>query len=245
MPRPKRFSRAFTRVELLILVATITLLALIAAPVLATSKSDSERAICFNNLRRIGQAVRQWGGDHYEEPPWLTPISDGGTRPDRPGSVVKPALAWGEYLSLSNELATPRVLACPADASARVASDWSAGPGGLLNVNFRNQAISYLVGLHADSIHPRALLAADFNMRLSGNGGCVPAMVNSCYTISAPYISSPPEAVQWTNGPHGSVAGHLLVVDGSVAFLNSEGLTRTVSTINSTENGNHHILRAH
>ena len=45
-------------------------------------------------------------------------VSRGGTRPD---SGFKAGNAWFEFTALSNELVTPRILACPADdAAARV-----------------------------------------------------------------------------------------------------------------------------
>jgi hypothetical protein len=189
----------------------------------------------------VGGAVRQWSGNHFEEPPWLTLVSDGGTRPDTGG---KAGAAWVEYLSLSNELVAPRVLACPADTRVKIASEWSAGPNALLNAAFRQQAISYLMGLHANAIRPTALVAADFNIWLSGPEGCGPAAVNNASSIRTIVGSPPPNAIRWTNGPHLS-AGHLLVVDGSVMFLNSAGLTRTISTVNSGPTGNTHVLPAH
>jgi len=236
--------RAFTRIELAAVVVGMALLSVIALPLLGTTRADSERAACYNNLRQIGRAVRQWSGDHFEEPPWLTSMSDGGTRPD---GGMKIGAAWAEYLSLSNELFTPRILACPSDAGVKVASEWGVGPNGLVNPGFRRQAISYLLGLHANSLYPLALVAADFNIRLSGPAtGCELAAVNNAYALySTPPLPPPPaESVRWTNGPHLS-GGHLLVVDGSVMFVNSAGLTRTLSTLNSEDNGIHHVLRAH
>ena len=195
----------------------------------------------------LQQSAAHWlcctavGEDHSEVPPWLTFVSDGGTKPNSGG---KAGAAWVEYLSLSNELVTPRVLACPGDTGGKVASDWGTGPNGLLNPGFRQQAISYLLGLHAYAERPMALVAADCNIRLVGPFGCGPTAVMNASGIVTTVGSPPPETAQWSTGPHGS-AGHLLVVDGSVAFLDSAGLTRTLSMRNSTDNGAHHVLRAH
>ena len=235
--------RGFTRIELLATLITAILLAILALPVLATSTADSQRAQCFNNLRQIGRAMRQWGGDHFEEPPWLTLTTDGGTRPT---TGTKAGNAWAEYLSLSNELVTPRILACPGDTGAKVASEWTVGPHALVNATFRQQAISYFLGLHANSIRPSALVAADFNLRIPAGGvNCGPAAMNNALLIAGT-VGVPASLVgyQWTNGPHSTAAGHLLVVDGSVAFLDSMGLARTLSTWSSTDTGAHHLLRA-
>jgi hypothetical protein len=233
---------AFTRVELFACLACVALMGAVMLPVLGATRSESSRSQCFNNLRQIGRAVRQWSGDHLDNAPWLTLVSDGGTKPE---GGVKPGAAWTEYLALSNDLVSPRVLTCPADAFVKVASDWSSGPNGLANLALRGQSVSYLLGLHAYADRPKAIIAADFNIWMGGPEGCGPTAVNNALSIRTTAGGTPPPgAIQWTNGPH-LLAGHVSFVDGSVMFLDSSGLTTTLSTLSSTENGNHHILRAH
>ena len=58
--------RGFTRLELVMVLATLALLAGIVVPVLASSKIRGEQAMCFNNLRRIGQAFHLWANDHED-----------------------------------------------------------------------------------------------------------------------------------------------------------------------------------
>src|SRR5437763_15248724 len=72
-------SRAFTRLELAVVLAALVLLAGVCLPVLASSKLRGEQAMCFNNLREIGRAFHQWASDHGERNPWVTPVSEGGT----------------------------------------------------------------------------------------------------------------------------------------------------------------------
>lgn len=234
-------SAGFTRVELLAVLLAIAVLAILAFPILAATPANSHRAQCFNNLRQVGHAVRQWSGDRFEEPPWLTSVTNGGTRPD---TGMRAGAAWTEYLSLSNELVTPRILACPGDAMVKVASEWSVGPHALVNAGFRQQAISYVLGLHANYIRPRAVIAADLNMDFDpGSVGCGPAAVNNASSITLTVGIPSSARVKWTNGPHSS-AGHLLLVDGSVTFVDSENLREVLSGFNSTETGSHHMLRA-
>jgi len=210
-------AQAFTRIELLALCSAVALLALAIAPALAMNKSDSERAGCFNNLRQIGHAVQQWNGDHIEEPPWLMSVSVGGTRPD---SGVKPGAAWTEYISLSNELVAPRILACPSDGGVKVASTWWTGPDRLVDTAFRAKAISYGIGLHAFRELPRSLVAFDRNLAAgTPSAVCGPSAVNGAYSLTL----SQPNSIRWTNGVHG-LAGHLLLNDGSVRFVDSAGL---------------------
>lgn len=228
----------FTRVELLSAIAALALLGLCAVPLLATTRADSERATCFNNLRQIGRAVRQWSGDHFEEPPWLTSASNGGTKPV---SGMKAAAAWVEYVALSNELVTPRILACPSDAGVNVASEWGTGPNGLIHPSLRASAISYGIGLHAYRELPRAFVAFERNLLLSSTSeSCGPVAANGVARLTV----REPNNNRWTNGVHG-LAGHLLLNDGSVRFVNSAGLRSMTSEPGLDDSaGTVHLFRA-
>src|SRR5215204_5651373 len=134
MPRPNPSLQAFTRLELLAVVAAITLLALIVAPALATNKSVSERLVCFNNLRLIGRGMQIWAGDHNQQLPWWTPrIPEGGewTPTTRSDAV------WLEYFFVSNELVNPKILACSGHSGVKRAEEW------LQLGSYRNSAVSY------------------------------------------------------------------------------------------------------
>ena len=228
----KTNQKAFTRVELIASIAALALLGGLAAPLLGTTRSDSNEAICFNNLRQIGYAVRVWGDDHGDRPPWLTRVSEGGTRPD---TGTKPGNAWFEYAFLSNQLLTPKILACPADAGVQVAREWPE----FSSSGFRANAVSYLLGLHCEPERPLALLAADRNVRVTSAGGtCGPAAINN---ISSLDWSDP--NIAWTNQVHGSV-GHLLKNDGSVEFATSSRLRSAVAEDRVNDNSFLHLLRA-
>lgn len=51
----------FTLVEIMIVVATIGMLASIAIPNYVKSRATSQRNACINNLRQLDGAVQQWG----------------------------------------------------------------------------------------------------------------------------------------------------------------------------------------
>ena len=116
---------AFTQIELLAVCAALLLVALVVAPAAVSSKSDSERLVCFNNLRLMGRGVQIWAGEHNRSFSWRTLTSEGGTMPD---SGTKPGASWFEYVYLSNELVTPKILCCPSDAGVLRARSWVKEP---------------------------------------------------------------------------------------------------------------------
>jgi len=68
---------------------------------LAKAKERALSIACVNNLKQFGVAVRVWT------------LDNNGTNPP-------------DVLSMSNELATPKILVCPADTMHQAATDWSS-----------------------------------------------------------------------------------------------------------------------
>jgi hypothetical protein len=222
---------AFTRADLIILLATLTLLMAVAWPGLATPRARNDRLVCFNNLRQIGAALLTWGGDHGDRLPWEVEPADGGTRRATFG-----ANAWYQFAAISNELRSPKVLLCPSDTGPQ-AQDFSNNPdGGLLYPTFGNNSISYFLG-HPYADYPRDWLATDRNLRTDvRNSGCsfFPVVAG----IYARPILSP--SVGWTNNMHVN-SGNLLTRDGRVEQLTSEELRRGYAGT-FDDNGTLHFL---
>jgi competence protein ComGC len=234
----KNSTKAFTRSELLAICAAIALLALAVAPVLATNKSDSERLLCFNNLRLIGRAVQMWAGDHNQQPPARTLTSNGGLMPD---SGTRPGRAWADYSYISNQLGTPKILACPSDTGVRRATDFgSSSASGLLNSSNRDNAVSYVVGLEAVGDGPRSWLSGDRNL-----GGVNPASAScSARVNNANSINTfPSTPIAWTNGAVHGEFGHVLLMDGSVEFTSTPQLKALLIPPQADDNGSIHFLR--
>jgi hypothetical protein len=76
---------------------------------IAVAHEKAKRAQCVNNLKQIGLAARVWANDHQE---------------------VHPA----DFLTMSNELSTPKILVCPSDSARKAAETWQ---------NFNNANLSY------------------------------------------------------------------------------------------------------
>lgn len=65
-------SHAFTLIEILVVVAIVTLVAAIALPVLAMGRASARNAICTSNERQIGIASQAYFADHKYRMPWMT-----------------------------------------------------------------------------------------------------------------------------------------------------------------------------
>ena len=198
-----RHRLAFTRAELLVILAVLALLTLVVLPALANSRPRSHRVICANNLRQIGMAMQTWGNDFGDRPPYDVPYSEGGTL----GHPLAPN-TWLHFSWVSNELVSPKVLFCPSD-DGQPASDFSGDPKkGYLHPNLRSIATSYFI-THYRGWLPSVQMG-DRNVAINGSSGC--------YRFnSAAFIRVRPAgpSAGWTNGLH-ERNGNCLFLDGRV-----------------------------
>ena len=207
--RQSEISAAFTRAELLITLAVLSLLVAIVLPALAHDRARSARIICANNLRQVSIAQQLWGNDHNDLPPVMVPVNQGGTR-----AHPLAANAWLHFSWLSNELATPKVIFCPSD-TGKPAQEFTGSPtNGYLNPNFANRATSYFVAYSGINGDPQqAIIGGDRNVTIEGIGaGC--SFLNVASRIDR--IGG-----QWTTNLH-NLVGNAQARDGSVEMLSSE-----------------------
>lgn len=230
--RPDR-ETAFTRLELLAVLAALALIAGVVIPAFAQGKPRSQQAICFNNLRAVGQAVLLFNAEYNQLDPWRVLAADGGTR-NHPSGLNNNA--WFQFWSLSNGLSNPKVLACPSDALARPAKDYSRAPdGGLLSPNHQNNAISYFIGLDSSALVPNSVLSGDRNIKYDSLGSGCSSGVSLVANIF-PWQASP---TGWRSGLHGP-SGNILLHDGRVEQTSNETVNR-LFTRESDDNGFIHL----
>src|SRR5206468_12952254 len=107
-PRSPEKARGFSRLELLVVLGCLALLAGLGRPALASRTTPrSERVVCVNNLRQIGMALQMWAGDNGNAYVDHVPVSRGGTQ----GRT----LTYEHYRAISNELGSVQLLVCPSD----------------------------------------------------------------------------------------------------------------------------------
>jgi len=230
----KTNDHAFTRIELLFCAAAIALVLIPALSVLASNKTESQRIICFNNLRQIGRGFQMWASDNGNANPWRVPPPEG-----TEGNPLVVNL-WYQFAVISNQLRSPKLLVCPSDSGTRkIADNWSGASGGFVNAAYRNNAVSYILSPHSILFGARVLLSGDRNIRPSAVGTSCSYVGSDAAVFSQLARDS---QVRWTNSIHGA-AGHLAFGDGSVEFATSSQLQSVVNQENSDNAFIHYLAK--
>ena len=74
---PDKHERAFTLVELAVVIVTLAILGALILPALAKSGDNGARTVCSNNLRQLGMALNMYAGENQDAMPWPNWGNDG------------------------------------------------------------------------------------------------------------------------------------------------------------------------
>jgi prepilin-type N-terminal cleavage/methylation domain-containing protein/prepilin-type processing-associated H-X9-DG protein len=200
-------NRALTLTEVLVSVAVVCVLAGVAYLAFHRPKvvhrvvhpNQSSEIQCVNNLKQIGLAFRIWEGDNGDKYPMRVRAKQGGTMEQALRGNAAPS-----FQVMSNELFTPKILVCPADADHLIAKNFTTG--------FDSSTVSYFAGVDARDDYPAMFLSGDDNFAINGRP------VKSGLLLLA--TNAP---VSWTATRHVN-QGNIGLADGSVQTTGSASL---------------------
>ena len=191
---------AFTLIELLCVIAIITILAALLLPAFGQAKARARRVACVNNLRQVGYGFHLFANDHRGKFPMHVPAGDGGSAEFIPAGARIDGdfqLAFQHFQAMATELGTPKILVCPADMRQ------STNPFALL----QNDNVSYFVNVAAENGRATSILAGDRNLTNDWATGARPTGVETNHSL------------RWTRELH-RYRGNLLYADAHVEGLN-------------------------
>lgn len=203
----RQFRKAFTLLELLVVIAIIAILAALLLPALSEAKARAQRVECVSHLRQVGMAFQTFAHDHNGKFPMSVPGSAGGALEfvqSASTSTLRGDFYFGfrQFQTLSNDLVTPKLLVCRADTRSPATNFDS----------LQNANVSYFVGVDADYSQPNSLLSGDRNLTNDFSGG------------SSILRLGPLSSLHWTAELH-RFKGNLLFADGHVVERNGSSIT--------------------
>jgi prepilin-type processing-associated H-X9-DG protein len=199
----------FTRVELLVIIGVLALLAAMVFPALNAAKAIKQRINCVNNLKQIGLAFRVWEGDNYDKYP-MEVYATNQAMMKLVGSG-NAHLLWRTIscLQSTNEyyLRMPEYLYCPADTMHMAATNFK---------DLSDANISYFFSLDDFESYPQMILDGDDNLAVDGVR-VKPGILNLW----------PNSSIAWTKERH-RFNGNIGLADGSVQQATSAGLSSAI-----------------
>lgn len=202
----KRRIGAMTLIELMVVLAAITVLAALVLPgLMQPQPARALRIQCVNNLKQTGLAFRIWEGDNGDRYPMAVPGTNGGSMDFLTGPNE-----FRTFQLMSNDLCTPKVLLCPED------TDIERQTAATNFVFFCNSNISYLLGVDACESNWTTILSGDHNI----TDGTPLKNGLLALTTNRP--------ARWTSEVHNK-CGNLCMADGSVQEVSISGLQAQIA----------------
>jgi hypothetical protein len=183
-------NKALTLVEVLaVIVVVAAAMAILLPPLLAP---PHQHLNCVNNLKQIYLAARIWSEDNDDQYPMQVAATN-----DAMMKWVGSGRAYVMFLMMSNELSSPKILACSEDRHAVAATNFA-------DLSDRN--ISYFLSLDASLNEPQTIVAGDDNFLVNGK------------PVAVGILNSSTNMLRWTKermrGDH--APGNIGFSDGSV-----------------------------
>jgi hypothetical protein len=211
-------NQALTRTDVIVVVFILAIAVFFLFPAIFIGPhGPARRDFCISNLKQIGIAYRIWEGDHGDKYPMAVSVTNGGAME----SVATGNVA-ACFQVMSNELSTPKVLICPQDTKAILATNFGNG--------FKNRNVSYFVGLDVtNEANPQMFLSGDDNFAINGvpvKSGLLELSSNAPITwTSGRHVAS--DSHFWTLARNRFV-GNIGMADGSVYQVTTDDLQKAL-----------------
>jgi len=243
MKRIFKQKKAFTLIELLVVIAIIAILAAMLLPALAAAKRKAQRINCVSNLKQIGLAFRVWEGDNNDRYPMAVPMAQGGAQEATASANTSPFPVGGyfvtNFLVMSNELSTPKVIVCPSDTRTAQTNWMGSGQGALAVGGVKYINLSYFLCGDAAETYPQMILDGDRNIGTTPTSGSpandfgtIGTNAASISGTGASFVHPVTSWAQWAwtaNDLH-QRAGNLGMADGSAQQVSVAGLGSALLT---------------
>jgi hypothetical protein len=129
-----RRTAAFTKWDLLIVIAAILMFSLAGWIWVSRPVRMSNRIDCVNKLKQIGLGMRIYANDNQDKFPWELSTKDGGSR-----EFIGLGQTFRHFQAASDQIGSPKVLLCAKDTERTYATNgWPS---------FGTNNLSYFVGL--------------------------------------------------------------------------------------------------
>lgn len=199
----------FTRIELVVVIAVVSFLAVNVLSALLKSGSRP-RIDCLSNLRQISLGFSLFANDHDNQFPVQVSTNQGGAR-----ELLEPKGVVAQFVVLSNILGAPKILACYADTNRRRAVRFE-------DVTISN--VSYFINADARVANVNQILVGDDHLisDTATSSGFTTLQLNS--------------TLRWRVGRHlergifkDTPKGHVAMIDGSARWIGNRELTDNVT----------------
>ena len=189
-----------TLLELSVIIFVITVFSLLFIPWFNASRFKANKIHCVSHLVQISLAFKIWPSEQAAIFPMGRSVTNGGSM-----EMVSTGNVVQTFLVMSNELSTPWILFCDADAARTPTKQFA---------RLSNSNVSYFVNADAtDDSNPQAILSGDSYFETGGSP--VKPGLNSFGTN---------DSVLWSPTKGHKSVGNFALGDGSVESIKDEDL---------------------